>query len=632
MNLCKKAPGILQRFLTGLMICGCLLFAVRTLLASLYAFSGQNFLMSDYGNYTNTLWNLAHGNGFSFLVDQNYLRTHLSFSLWALTPFVHVWDSPFLLIVVQWGFLMGGAGLLHHTMNRLRLPSLLRWPVLLFFIASPFTQSVMLSEFHFVSAYLLLIPLMFYCMRFHPGWTFLPWLLVLGMREDAGLLLPAFLAYTARRHSWKTGYLLAVLSVIYALFAIFWLYPELNGVPLFAVRKSEAGIDSILATLQGDHLRARLEATLWFAAAFLPFLCLQLRKGWIPLLLFPALPYLIAMASGYPRQHSLSFHYPAALIALTAVAMVEACSGGGSVTSHDTRPRPGRRLGFALLMLTVLLVSHLERGFFLYGGHSHPVYQNRDPTGRAVYHLAREIPGDGILLASQWLAPFAANRADITTWRHWGEAELSPITFFFLNELEAQADPARAVMAMLREGSAGVWRQAYPYLVIKRGHDPTENAAVLERIDRPTLPFALMPYCHDVALDGGNLVAYWEGNGSKAPLPITHGHVVQLDPGEYVAHFRLKAASPERDVRHHWGKLGIFPAAGRHALTEKEIEPVAHLDGEYRIQSVPFTLNTAREIEVRTTGGDAELWLKQVSFERMERSFDLAQGLRELGK
>lgn len=618
MNLRKRAPELLQRFLTGILICACALFAVRTLLASLYAFSGQNFLMSDYGNYTNTVWNLAHGNGFKFLVDQNYLRTHLSFSLWALTPFVHVWDSPLLLIVVQWGFLMGGAGVLYLTMHRLRFPPLLRWPVLLFFIASPFTQSVMLSEFHFVSAYLLLIPLLLYCIRFHPGWTVLPWLLVLGMREDAGLLLPALLAYAAWRHSWKPGYLLAALSVAYALFAICWLYPEINGVSLFAVRKGETGVDSILATLQGDSLRARMEATLWFAAGFLPFVCLRLRKGWLPLLLLPALPYLIAMASGYPRQHSLTFHYPAALMAFTAVAMVEACSFRTS-SDADTPPSRGRHLVFALLMLTVLFVSHLERGFFLYGKNTLPVYQNHNPIGRAVYRLAREIPPDGILLASQWLAPFAANRADITTWRHWGEAELSPVSLFLVNELEAQSDPARAAISLLREGSAGVWRKAYPWLVIKRGHDPAGNTAVLERFDRQTLPFALMPYCHDVVLDGDRLAAHWEGNGSKAPLPITHGHYLQLDAGAYVAHFRLKTATPERDVRGHWGLLGIYPAAGRDPLAEEEIENIPHRNGEYRVQSVPFTLTTPGDIEVRTTGGDAELWLLHVSFEKVSR-------------
>ncbi len=612
-----KTPRIARRILAAAAAGGTLVFTLHLLYSALCAFSWQNFLMSDYGNYTNTVWNLAHGNGFKFLVTHNYLKTHLSFSLAALAPLFYLWNSPCLLIVVQWLFLVGGALFLFRTMRRSGTPLAARWAILFFYTASPFTQSTLLSEFHFVSAYLVLVPALYYCTCFRKAWTPLPLLLLLGMREDAALLLPAFFVYQAWKGKWKAGYVYAALSLAYAVAAVLWLYPLINGVSLFAIRDSEAGLTSIAGTFGREALLVRAKVSLWFFAAYLPFLVVRRGRAWLPLLVIPALPYIIAMSSGYPRQHALQFHYPAALMAFAAVAMIQAWTESRSADGQEPGHSPWPELGYALAMIAVVSCTHTQRGYFMGGGESHRVYAGPHVVGRAAYRAARHIPREGTLICCQRRAVFCANREDITTWTHWRNGSMESIDIFFCDYAELLKDSS-AIVEFLRDGSFGVRHEDFPYLVVQRGHATDRNAEVLGQVDRKMLPFAAMPHCAALALDASGLVAYWHGNGSKAPCYVAHGHRPHLAAGRYLAHFELRASAPERNVRNNWGYLSLYVSGDKKANTEHEIEHVPHTDGEYRIQSVPIELATATTVEPCVTGGDAELWLRSVWFEKVD--------------
>ena len=83
-----------ERVVTISLFLGATVFLGHLLFSALAAFSAQNYLMSDYGVYTNTIYNIAHGNGFKFLSEHSYLRTHLSFSLALLAPLFWLYSSP----------------------------------------------------------------------------------------------------------------------------------------------------------------------------------------------------------------------------------------------------------------------------------------------------------------------------------------------------------------------------------------------------------------------------------------------------------------------------------------------------------------------------------------------------------
>jgi uncharacterized membrane protein len=477
---CRTEAAAQMAFLTFAVVV-CLVFAGHVLYSAFCALSWQNFLMSDYGVYTNTLYNLANGEGFRFLVDHNYLKTHLSFSLVLLVPLIWVWESPYLLIVVQWLFLAGGACIVWRIMYRVKVPAILQAALLLLWFAYPFTQSVMLSEFHGVSAYLVLIPWLLQCLLFRRAMVVLPWLCILGLREEAGLLVVPLLLYCAVRENWKGGYVYALLSIVYVCLALGIIYPWINDEHVLSVRGSEASAAGIAKGWTRQGLQARATATFWMLFPCIPFFVL-LRRGRLALLLPVLAAWLIAMASGVTRQYSLAFHYPAPIIAFIMVGLIFVCAAG--VAYLDGKERKSRIVWvLALWLVGSVGVAHYYQGFFLGGGRTHRVYAGMNPQAGTLRAAIKDISKDGIMLTSQFLAPHVAVRSDVAIWRYWKPDEHKVEWVLF--RYGEHAEPGREyIKQVLESGEFGVFACHMPFVVLKRGHDACNNAALLAEMNK----------------------------------------------------------------------------------------------------------------------------------------------------
>jgi len=599
--------------LTLIAACGAIAALGYVLYSACCAFTWKNFLMSDYGVYTNTIWNLSRGNGFAFLVDHDYLKTHLSFSLWFLCPLFYVWNHPMLLIVVQWLFLVGGVLILLALARRSIVPPVLIAAILFFFCAYPWTQSVMLSEFHGVSAYFLLIPWLVYCISFHKTLVILPLTIILGLREDAGLLLPLVFIYFAVRDRWKVGYVYAALSAVYSVVAITCLYPLINGRHLFDVRISEGQAFDLMDTLNFDHLRARLVASFWTMLPLTPFL-IFIRRGWRPLAILPAAAWLIAMASGIPRQHMLLFHYPAALSVLVAAAMIIACGNRSDLTNRSVRS-----IITAALLCAITTVGHKFSGYLPGGRNTHHDYHSLQPDGVMTLNLAREIPREGTLVCNQHLAVFAANRKDIVTWRYWKRDE-HPADLFFCDLLEFGRPDKAELADGLRRGSFGVRSMAFPFFVLERGARGELTPQVIEMIDSHTLMVAMMTMGGGAnrIVPGVGVARYWEGDGGKASFPLAHGTFLALEAGPYSVTFRYRASPPGRDVLDSWGWFSVWEQGGSEPIMRVKIDERA--TDSFTQQVFRLELPAAARVEPRVEAGDAELWVVSVSFKKIENA------------
>ncbi len=581
--------------------------ALHLLYSALCAFSWQNFLMSDYGVYTNTLWNLAHGRGFRFLVDHDYLKTHLSFSLALLAPLIRVWDDPRLLIWVQWLFLVGGSALLWRVMLRGGVALPLRAVLLALFMAHPFTQSVMISEFHFVSAYLLLFPWLLHHLLLRRAWTWLPLLIILGLREEAGLLAVPMLIHATLRERWKPGWAWVALTVFYVVAAVLWIYPLVHGESLFSVRNQE--VTGGWHLWSAAELGARATATGRLVAVGLPFLTLP-RKAWMPLLVLPCVAWVLSMASGFARQYSLGFHYPAAPFSLLVTAMV---MGAYTVFKAPAdRPGPGIMRTLSIVMLVLVVADHVFWGYIGGGGRCDKVYLRPNPRGAALMSVARQAPRRGLLLAEQSLAPMRANRADIVTWRYWRPEEQTVDAVLF--DINDRGHRRERVVQWVCHGEMRCTAKAWPYVLLECTPAPQVDEQTLSLFEPGLLVVASMPG-HGGANrfePGYGVVRTWEGDGSRAPINLAHGRCVRLKPGAYVVELSLRSRRPRRNVRDTYGALSLHGFNQADALVEIEIPPVP--SGEWRTVRLPFKLAAVTDIEPRITGGDAPLWLLTVVF------------------
>ena len=385
------------------------ILAAATLLRSAYSgFAWGKFDLFDYGIYTNMVWNCGRGQLFRFLMDQSYLRVHLSFTLALLGPLFYIWDHPFLLSLLQWLMLLGGGTIAWMAGRRHGLPMPASLAVACFLLLYPFTQTVILCEFHGVGLYLLLLPWLYYCLSTKSNWAWLPLALTVGVREDAFLAILPVLAYFTVKHRSKAIGLMLAAAILYGLLAVYWIYPAINGQSLFAARAGYLPRSGPAAIFEGKALSRRARA---LSCVFIPALLLM-RRGWLPILTFVSVPLAAAIAASSRFQYELKMHYPAGVMACLALGVLEAF-----ILSHKrNRTSPAITHAHAACLVLITLAMHGWRGYLPLGGKHKAEYSGPGGKAAAVLDACRHIPRQGLLMCSNRQAVFCANRADIDVW------------------------------------------------------------------------------------------------------------------------------------------------------------------------------------------------------------------------
>ncbi|MHB8834139.1 MAG: DUF2079 domain-containing protein [Candidatus Methylomirabilia bacterium] len=364
--------------------------------------------IDDFGIYTNFIWNSAHGAPFKYLVDQNYLSTHLSFTLLLLAPLFRLWDHVFVLIAVQWSLPLLGGAIVFATAARLGLGLPLRAALASLFVAYPYAQSPVLYTFHGVCLYFLLVPWLYHCLRFSRKWLWLPWLLTLGLREDAGLLVMPLLLYFGFAHRDRGARLLALLTALYSALAIFVIFPTIAGESLAARRAIDIGRGRLLNSLDPPGLLRRVVAVFWLMLPALPLL----QRRWRPLWIFPSAGMAILLLNWWSVLHTFAGHYSAYVFPLFVVGLLEAVAG-----DERYRGSAGEAASFRLAgwVMGALVVAHFTAGRFPVESPRSARRLNlaRDPATRSALEAARAVPRTGLLAVDNRLFALVANRADI---------------------------------------------------------------------------------------------------------------------------------------------------------------------------------------------------------------------------
>lgn len=588
------------------MLAACVV-AATTLYTVICSFSWYRNRLSDYGIYANMMWNTAHGHPFLYLINGSYLRVHLSFTLGLFSLLYRAWDHPLLLCVLQWSCSVLGTLAVVAAARRRALPALMTAALAFFYLGYRFTQSVHVHDFHGVALYLFLVPLLYLALVVKRAWSWLPLTLILGLREDAFLVVLPMLLYFTVRERRMGGAWLALAALIYGAAAVFLLYPALNGTNILATRETEFSAASWLAKPDAGPLVARLHGLVLF---LLPVLVAG-RRAWGPALLFPSFAVLQCLASNWPSQYAIGTHYSAPVMATLICGLVESLAPrAASQPAPVAGPIPWGRAAALLTAITVAV--HVESGFLPGGGKSCAHLRVLNPEGLATLRAAARIPREGVLMTDNALVSFCANRHLLKVW-HLGQlGRTFDHAFFLARDLESHHH--EVLLQALRDRTLGVRYYDGIHVVLSRGFDPRDNDLVLHRREREHFLHEDLRHAGRNGRAEGLRVRYWEGDGSRAPASLAHGTSWNLAPGTYEFTLSYRSATPRRSVRGNWGWLSVHRLHEPEPLARTDLPPTPAAGHEWQRCAVRFTLDRPTAVEYRVTGGDARLWLRRVNW------------------
>mgnify|MGYP005842074301 CR=1 FL=1 len=479
----------------------------------------------DLGNYTQALWNAAHGRGLQFTLAPEFGTTrwavHVEPFLLLLVPvFRWITDDPRCLLWLQAVVIALGGWPLYGLARR-RLGS--DWAavglVLIYFLL-PALEAVTLHEFHPVGLAPTWLLAAWYCLDRawvaagdeqgiwpgahrpatppprrlgtpHPAaWlSALFFLLALSTKEDISLHVALSGLYLmALRRRWRAGLALTLAGAAWFYVATWLVLPanrpdgshsaylgffsQLGDTPLEILLSPVRAPDKVWAMLSApDTWRGVAMLTLPLAGVSL--------AGWPFLLL--ALPTLaIALFSSNPLMHQLeTYHYAAPALAGVMLAGVEGVGRLASMVTHRlaARQAAGRSrllhanpaLGLVVIVLGASLIYHHYRGYSpLARAFRWPQVTAHHQLGDA---LLASIPPEAPVVTQAELAPQLARRPWLRIWQ--GPFDPNADYFFldvthpaFVNRKGAQEG---LLSDMAQDPTVGLVAGEDGYLLLKKG-------------------------------------------------------------------------------------------------------------------------------------------------------------------
>jgi len=316
-------------FLAAVLVMAACYFALYATL-SIYRFANFRAPGVDIAIFDQAVWLLSRFEGFTSTIrGMNIFGDHFAPILFMLAPLYWVKGNVQALLVVQTAALALGA-LPLYLVARDRLESRpLALVVAGAYLAYPALGHMNLFDFHpetIALCFLLFAVLALERRRF--GWVYALCLGALFCKEDMALAVFVLGLIVYFRYDRRAGRIIAAGTALYLLVVVLLVIPALGPEGFqYSGRLTQFG-DTPLEAVRNFFLRplrtlgiVLTRQNLGYALALLApvaFLCLL-----SPVLLLPALPaFAINIISDLPEQHTILFHYTAAIVPFVFVALV----------------------------------------------------------------------------------------------------------------------------------------------------------------------------------------------------------------------------------------------------------------------------------------------------------------------
>jgi len=332
----------------------------------------------DLGNMEQTVWNVAHGNGFT-LTDPmgtkqiSRIAVHADFLLILMTPFYLLWSSPKMLILVQTIIIALGALPVYWIANDTLKNKYLAFLFAFVYLLYPPLERMALHDFHAVALSMTFLLFAYWYMAKEKYVPFVIFSVLAGLgKEHVWIAIGLMGLYIAiRNHKARFGVLVSIIS--FAIFYyLFWVaIPAVapNGQHFALAYLSEFGGSqngvmlgllkhpfTVIATLvKPDRLEYYYQ--LLFPVGFLPLFS--------PFaLIFGAHNILINALSNNGLMRQIDYQYTSGITPFLFVAAIE---GYGKVLQFITKYTHGRNRKRMPEVVALVFMSIVFIGSYLWG-------------------------------------------------------------------------------------------------------------------------------------------------------------------------------------------------------------------------------------------------------------------------
>lgn len=320
-----------RRYALMVVVVGC----IYTVVLSFYSIAHYAMFYADtydLGQYDQTLWLISRGfYAYSTGMGLHILGNHGAFILYPLAALYWIASDVRFLLIVQTIIIALGVVPIYLIAKAHDRP-LVGLIVAIAYLLHPATINMNLFDFHpdTLAATALLFAI--WAAERRRWWIVgIACLIILGAKENFALTVAFFGFWLICRRLWRPGVVLLLVGTAWFFFATRVMLPAFNGQQeaLHLSRFSQFGnsMQQIAAffLLHPQVILADLlqPAKLYYLAALLlPFAFLPLLSPRYLILALPAL--MLNMLSNYDAQQTLIFHYNALIIAVAAVACINA--------------------------------------------------------------------------------------------------------------------------------------------------------------------------------------------------------------------------------------------------------------------------------------------------------------------
>ena len=327
-------PAIARRVVYA----GTLAYSALFVFAAVLHYEVFNTPYADLGHMVQAVWNTGHGHFLQFTTIRGHQWNRLGFHadpfLLVFVPFLWIWSSPLLLVVVQALAVASGAlpvfWLARKHLDSPRAGAHFAFAYLLY-PATQFNAFTITSSFHSVA---IAVPLVLFAIWFLDEDRLVAFsvvaLVACTTKEEIPLAIGCLgIWYAVRKGHRAFGLSVFAAGLAMTLFDFLWLIPRYapHGVNPFAARYSAVGgtpqgVAHKLVTdpLAFVHAVSSGHKAVYVAVLLLPFLGLWLLE---PLLVLGALPDLaINLLSNAPDQTSIPYHWTAGIVPFVVAASI----------------------------------------------------------------------------------------------------------------------------------------------------------------------------------------------------------------------------------------------------------------------------------------------------------------------